>query len=322
MNNSEFNPNDVNQVNNNSTNNEPTMISSEEVTNVSTPPVNRFSMVSNYKDSLEKTMVFNPINQEQNVSNNQVVNNTPVITPINNQQNIVNPQEVVNNPVVVNPVENTSTMQQVDINNIATNGNEQDMINEPLKKVETNYSPPSKLKMILLILFFIILIGFVIFLPDINEFMAKFKANQNKQVDEVITTGRLLCSLESSTSNLDKSYDLVFAFSDSKLTRTDFTITTRGDATLDEATLDDLASTCEALAKETEKLDGVNIRCNYSNGKLIEKQSYQLTVLDPEKLSAAFIEAGGNNPEYQKDQDINIIEKNMNASGYKCVREK
>lgn len=195
------------------------------------------------------------------------------------------------------------------------------MINENLKKVEVNYTPPSKAKVVLLVLFFIFLIGFVLFLPDITSYIGKYKAGELNTTEEVITSGVLKCSLSTSTTNLDKNYDLDFYFTDSKLQKTSFSITTKGDATLDEETLDEYAATCKQLKENVEGMQGVIIQCDYTEGKLVETQTFDLAVIDSKELGAAFTEAGGNNPEYQYEQDIDRIERNMNASNYTCKRE-
>ena len=53
----------------------------------------------------------------------------------------------------------------------------------------------------------------------------------------------------------------------------------------------------------------------------MEKQSFVYADLDEEKLTAAYTEAGGTYPQYQNGQDMDSIEKNMNASGYSCERQ-
>ena len=79
---------------------------------------------------------------------------------------------------------------------------------------------------------------------------------------------------------------------------------------------------CKTLKESTSQLEGFNIRCDYSSGKLTETQVFELETIDTEKLTAAFTEAGGILPSYKYDQDIDSIETNMKASGYTCSREK
>ena len=83
-----------------------------------------------------------------------------------------------------------------------------------------------------------------------------------------------------------------------------------------------LALSCTQLEENLKCATGVYIRCDYTTGKLIETQTYDLANVDFESLNSAFSEAGGNNPEYQFGQDVDRIEKNMKAAGYTCTREK
>ena len=190
------------------------------------------------------------------------------------------------------------------------------------KKVQSEYKPPSKFKTFLLIIFFIGLIAFIMFLPEIKDYLEEFQNRGKTEENVKITTGKLKCNKKTNTKTLDKDYDLVFHFKDNKLEKTEFSITTRGDATSDEEELNGLASTCKQLEKEAESLNGLYVKCTLTTGKLEEIQSFDLSILDTEKLDAAFSEAGGNNPEYQYQQDMDKIEQSMNASGYTCVRER
>lgn len=289
-------------------------------------------MDNNNVNNNEQPTVVTPNNRFAISSDNNLVQNTvpvnsePIITtPVNPEpvvQNSVptNPEPVVQNTVPTNPepvIQNTNP--QMNIPNVNTPDSNA-IVNENLKKVEINYTPPSKFKVVLLVLFFIALLGFIIFLPDISSLVSKYRSGNIDDKEEVITTGRLECSLSTNTANLDKEYDAVFKFTDSKLERTEFVYTTRGDVTLDEETLDKLANTCKQLKENVKSMQGVTIQCNYSDGKLEEIQSFDLSVIDVDKLGSAFTEAGGTNPTYQYGQDIDKIESNMKASNYTCKR--
>lgn len=196
------------------------------------------------------------------------------------------------------------------------------MVNEDLKKVEIkDYTPPSRFKVFVLLLFFAGLVVFIIFLPQISSYIRNYGSDKYEKVDEVITTGKLICIMDTNTSDLDKEYEFDFSFVDSKLKRTKYIEYTRGDSTT-ELALDELAEKCKTLKEETSELEGVSIRCEYSDGKLTETQTFELETVDEEELNAAFTEAGGILPSYKYEQDIDDIEKNMKASGYTCEREK
>jgi len=251
--------------------------------------------------------------------NNDVLNSNTTEVPTITSQPVVTPSVSVTPEVPVTSVEPT----MINNNVMPTQDDPNAIVNENLKKVEINYTPPSKAKVVLLILFFIFLVGFIIFLPEINTMVNRLKAGDTGlEKEEDITTGKLICTLDTSTAKLDKSYYLTFNFTDSKLEKTNFVITTKGDITLDEETLNGLNDTCNQLKKNVSEISGVSVQCSYSDGKLVETQVFELKDLDSEKLDAAFTEAGGNNPEYQYGQDIDRIERGMNASGYTCKRER
>ena len=196
------------------------------------------------------------------------------------------------------------------------------MVNENLKKVEIkDYTPPSKFKVFILIVFFIGLVAFIIFLPDISSMISNYRSGAYNKQDEVITTGRLICNLSSTTTDLDKDYEFTFSFTDSQLKKTKYILNTRGDSTTEE-TLNKLDKDCRTLKESVASIDGVSVSCEYIEGRLTETQIFNLETIDSDKLTAAFTEAGGMLPSYTLDQNIDDIEKNMKASGYTCVREK
>ena len=264
---------------------------------------------------------------DNSVGNPQVQSQTQPQSPIQPQvQPQIQPLPTnVTNPVNVSTVSPTIQNASVSPSPSSVGGNQTDpgaVVNENLKKVEINYTPPSKFKIFLLIVFFILLLAFVIFLPEITEYMRKMQSGELNQGTEKITTGTLTCTLENHTTNLDKEYEVVFSFAVSKLEKMRITTITRGDITLDEATLDELNNTCTQLSKNVKKLKGIGVTCDYANGKLIETQNFELANVDADQLNAAFTEAGGTVPNYTYGQDIDSIEKNMNASNYQCSRTK
>ena len=266
--------------------------------------------------------IVNPV--VPNSGNNSIPNSstpvgassTPEVSPVVTE---VVPAPTVT-PTPVMPSQVASNGVSVDTSSPVSD-NSGAIMNENLKKVEINYTPPSKFKVFLMVLFFIFLLGFVIFLPDITSMVEKYKAGKNIIGEEKITTGKMICTLSNSTTNLDKNYELTFRFTDNKLEKTEFAITTRGDPTADEEELNKLASDCKQLSENVESLKGVSVRCEYSDGKLVENQKFDLANMDESGINEAFVEAGGNNPEYHAGQDIDQIERTMNASGYTCKRE-
>lgn len=282
--------------------------------------VNNGTGVNNIPDvnaDANKIPVVNPVASSEDVSQTVSPVGTTAGGSVQGNGVVGNPTPISNpNPVVPQNVVNSDVQ-----NSGGSTTTDNAILNENLKKVEINYTPPSKFKVFLMILFFVFLLGFVIFLPDITSMIGKYKAEKNNKGTEKITTGKMICTLKNSTTNLDKEYELIFSFTDNKLEKLNFSISTRGDPTADEETLDKLAATCKQLSESADHIKGIDVRCDYTNGKLVEQQKFDLANMDAESVNEAFIEAGGNNPEYSFGQDVDKIERTMNASGYTCHRE-
>lgn len=334
----------MNNENNNNLNNIPT---APVVGSIPTNMVNQVPTPVN--DTVPTTVVNQVPTQVYGPVSTAAVNQVPTPVPATVPTTVVNqvPSQV-NVPVqteieILQPVANTvqtqtvSTPQQVFINSqvstepvttppivgqaqVDPNG----MINENLKKVEIkDYTPPSKLKVFGLLLFFILLIAFIVFLPQISSMIRIYMsgANNPQPIEEVITSGKLVCSMTNNSMDLDKEYKFTFEFTDSKLKTTKYVSNIIGDSTA-ENSLDILAEKCNNLKENASELEGVSIRCNYTGNNLVESQYFELETLDTEKVNAAFTEAGGILPSYKIDQDIDEIEKNMKASNYTCQRQK
>lgn len=260
------------------------------------------------------------MNNDYNQNPNMVPNTNPVVVPTT--EPVTGPMimpEVVTTPVVM---ENPTIPPVMPVpTEISTDPNK--IVNENLKQVEIKeYTPPSKFKIVLLIIFFLLLVGFILFLPDITALIDKYKSGNINYTKEEITTGKLICTLSSNTTNLDKNYSWRFIFSENKLESVRMELTTRGDVTADKETLSEIAEKCKTLESETNSINGVTVRCDIYDDRVIETQSFNLEIIDDKELASAYSEAGGVNPGYKYNQDISIIEKNMNASGYSCKKEK
>jgi hypothetical protein len=298
----------------------------------------------NNNDLNQNTNSNDGINTNPNLNTNSNIGNTQPINQVSSSS-VVNDTLVQSNNTATSESSNTnpnnggvnvissssftiSTEVPASMTNIGNNSSDNlkrdtnDIDNEKLKHVEIEYTPPSKAKTILLVLFFVFLLGFIIFLPDIQSMVSKYKAGAYNTVDDTITTGKLECSLNSSTANLDLDYDRVFNFTDSKLEKATFTLVTKGDITLDEATLDELNVKCEQLATNVDSLSGISVSCSYKDGELTEKQVFTYSSVNMDEVDSAFSEAGGVLPTFEYQQDIDEIEKTMNAAGYTCSREK
>lgn len=271
----------------------------------------------------DKFMPVSDINQINQPVNENVQQPAVPTNNIENTQPIPQPVEPTN--VVVPPVQQVTPRTEIPpiVNNPQPQPDPNAMVNENLKKVEIkNYTPPSKFKTFLLVVFFILLIAFVIFLPEISS-MVRIYMNGNTQpeVKEVITTGELSCTMVSNTTDLDKEYEFLFTFVDSKVKTSKYFANTRGDSTTEDS-LNELSERCNHLKEITKDVEGFTVKCEYVEGKVMEKQTFDLEKLNTEKLDSEFTEAGGMLPTYNFDQDISEIETNMKYAGYTCERQK
>lgn len=180
--------------------------------------------------------------------------------------------------------------------------------------------PVSKFKYALMIVFFIFMFALVFFLPDITNYINIKKDLKAQENAPAITTGLLTCRLDRTTDIFNISYTAQFSFTDSKLNKLSYVTSTEGDAIVDSDQLDSLLSKCKLLQNEVDSLAGVKVSCNQSEGTVVETQDFTYSLINKESINSAYIEAGGVYPEFENEQNIDVIEKNMSASGYKCER--
>ena len=180
--------------------------------------------------------------------------------------------------------------------------------------------PVSKFKYALMIVFFIFMFALVFFLPDITNYINIKKDLKAQENAPAITTGILTCRLDRTTDIFNISYTAQFSFTDSKLNKLSYVTSTEGDAIVDSDQLDNLLSKCKSLQNEVDSLAGVKVSCNQSEGTVVETQDFTYSLINKESINSAYIEAGGVYPEFENEQNIDVIEKNMSASGYKCER--
>ena len=175
---------------------------------------------------------------------------------------------------------NPVTGEEVNMNALLGKPEEpvQPVVAEEPKNVEAEYKPPSKARIVLLVLFFIALIVFIAFLPDIQTMIALYKAGPTV-VEEITTVP-----------------------------------TTEAVTELNEQ--------CTNIKANVAKMSGISVSCEYENGLLTEKESFDYATYDAEEVSAAYTEAGGSMLEFQKDEDIDLIMTNMRQGGFTCNKEK
>ncbi|MBR1937276.1 MAG: hypothetical protein IJ842_06275 [Bacilli bacterium] len=285
-------------------------------------------------------------NHNNNINNNNQVNNGVNQVPVNNEPNVVgaapiNPNAVPADKFVFNqmPVQRISPDQiqaqaqpvqpqvQPQVQNVqpqmqpVQSGQPQGQPQMPQTQGQGNheYKPPSKFKVFMMLFFFVLLIVFVLFLPDIQMMVQKYIDGQNMD-DSKITSGKLECALNTSTNNLDKVYNDTFTFSDNKLLKASYEISTRGDSSEDEASLLEIYNTCQQLANDVSGVEGVTVNCSQLDDKIIERQFFELSVLDTSLIGSHFTEAGLTYPNFKYNEDMDKVESTMRQNGFNCQR--
>lgn len=188
-------------------------------------------------------------------------------------------------------------------------------------KPEKEYKAPSKAKTGAMIFFFICIIAFIVFLPEIESFI-RLNVLSKPPEEEVITSGTLVCTLEDNTANLTIERTREFAFTDNKLDSAKFTTVTKGDSVSDEETLNTTYEKCRSIKEGTDSLTGVNITCVQEEGKVHTTESFDFSKYDSEKVSAAYTEAGASMLEYDYQTNIDDIMTNMLRSEFNCEKQK
>jgi len=220
----------------------------------------------------------------------------------------------------MNPV----TGEEMNVKDLIGNKEEDKVDNEEkLKTVEVEYKPPGTFSTFLLIVFFVFLIAFVVFLPELEQSFSDYldKKNGGPIVRE-ITTGKLVCTLKTNTANLDKNYERIFNYENNKLKSSKLTTITRGDASLDEDTLTKLSDQCKEIKEGVEKLDGIQISCKLDADKLEEVEVFDYSKYDIDQVSQVYLDNGSSVLDLEEDADINIVMTTMRQSGYTCEKQK
>lgn len=195
-------------------------------------------------------------------------------------------------------------------------------VTDDKKEEVVDNSGPSKGKVFGLIIMFVGLLALVIFLPDISAYIETQKYLRSQPPAEEITTGTLECTMEDSSENLDYTYTFSFGFTDKKLTRLKSVSEIRGDVSLDEAELDKLKAECDLLNVIVKDLSGVSVSCKLANGLFTKSQTFNFSSIVVDDAITAYIEAGGQYPNYRNGDDIDSIEKDLLSANYTCKKVK
>lgn len=175
-------------------------------------------------------------------------------------------------------------------------------------------------------LFLFILFGgllvFILYIDQVKLYIDEWRKGGGGEEVQEITSGTLKCSSERQTSNMDYTYSATFEFRNKLLKTFTYNIEIRGDQELDAVALSALETECRLVEQYAGNLSGIDVSCSLESGLFRQKQIFTYDSIQREQAITAFVEAGGKYPEYKKDQNIDEIEKSMNAANYTCERIK
>ncbi len=176
---------------------------------------------------------------------------------------------------------------------------------------------PSKLKTFFAIILFLFFFAFVYFLPEITDYINLKKSEKNQTE---ITTGTLSCTQNKNTKTLDVNLTAVFTFVNNEITGLTYTQTSTGDKIADKEELEGLKQACVKLKEHIVGVEGISVVCGLNNGTNTTKQIIEYEKVDSDKVSTAYVEAGGIYPEFKKNEKISEVENKMASSSYKCEK--
>lgn len=287
-------------------------------------------------NNLNNNFNTNSTNNINNTNNTNVVNNPGTIN--NNVNTVPNINQTVNTPdvgVVNSSVSSTNSGVNVSGNDTipvspVNNQNSTEVLGPVANNSGTSsnnsndnyvYTPPSKYRYFLLIMFFFVLLGIIIFLPELTQ-IVNLKLSGGNNQPEVIVDGTLECTLKKTGTSLDVVFNAKFNYTDEKLDKLTFTTTTNGDSKQDSELFNENYNKCQLLKDSMTNISGIAIRCDLNSSSVATVEIVNYNTVDLTKATSAFAEAGGTFPEFESREDINKIEREMNASGYTCNKYK
>lgn len=260
-----------------------------------------------------------PVTPGPTITSDQDVKVMPVQSIPSNPSGSLNEQVKQVDTTLV--VENNVQPQEVN-QPVTQNTSNQEEIKSSVQSMESSEDPnnnkgPSTFAKIMTTLLFIFLFAFVYFLGDITNFINEKKLEKE---NAEIMNGKLICSNEKTTENLDVKISAIFTFENKQITGLTFTTTSTGDKTKDKEELEQLKEQCNLLKEEVTSYNGVSVVCSLNNGINSVKQIFDYSVLDVDSVRSAFVEAGGVYPQFQYKDDINSVESQMISSDYICEK--
>lgn len=276
----------------------------------------------------------NQTNEQNVVSNINVVNDTSTIPVVNDTQQEQTTQQAPQPQATNNSTSAKSTPKVVKVEHIKEVVKEvkpkDDNSNKSKVKDQPNDGTPQKEVVVkekggffgrfILFLFIIFLFAFVYYLPEISQYIEDYKKAKSGIEDGSMKSGTMTCTLtKDNKDNLSTIYETTFTYTKNKLKKTEQVTSykLKDDAT-STATLDESENECQELKSALTGVSGIDVSCSKTAVLQKTTQSIDYTKFNVEKVTTNIAEYKGFYPEFQLDQSVAGIRKNLEDAGYSC----
>lgn len=276
----------------------------------------------------------NQTNDQNVVSNINVVNDTSTIPVVNDTQQEQTPQQAPQPQVTNNSTSAKSTPKVVKVEHIKEVVKEvkpkDDNSNKGKVKDQPNDGTPQKEVVVkekggffgrfILFLFIIFLFAFVYYLPEISQYIEDYKKAKSGIEDGSMKSGTMTCTLtKDNKDNLSTIYETTFTYTKNKLKKTEQVTSykLKDDAT-STATLDESENECQELKSALTGVSGIDVSCSKTAVLQKTTQVIDYTKFNAEEVTTNIAEYKGFYPEFQLDQSVAGIRKNLEDAGYSC----
>lgn len=276
----------------------------------------------------------NQTNDQNVVSNINVVNDTSTIPVVNDTQQEQTPQQAPQPQVTNNSTSAKSTPKVVKVEHIKEVVKEvkpkDDNSNKGKVKDQPNDGTPQKEVVVkekggffgrfILFLFIIFLFAFVYYLPEISQYIEDYKKAKSGIEDGSMKSGTMTCTLtKDNKDNLSTIYETTFTYTKNKLKKTEQVTSykLKDDAT-STATLDESENECQELKSALTGVSGIEVSCSKTAVLQKTTQVIDYTKFNAEEVTTNIAEYKGFYPEFQLNQSVAGIRKNLEDAGYSC----
>lgn len=292
--------------NTNQTNNQnvvPNIIVSNDTTqNVNTVDDANATVVNEEDLSKTQEQVLQQPSKQSQISNSSS-SQTPKVVKVEYVKEIVKE---------VKPKENKKSVDNKEVNQ---NNNQSPTTNEVVVKEKGGF-----FGRLLLVLFIIFLFAFVYYLPEISKYIDDYKKAKSGVEDGSMKSGTMTCTLtKDNNDNLSTIYETTFTYTKNKLKKSEQVTSykLKDDAT-STTTLDESETQCQELKSALTGVSGIDVSCSKTAVLQKTTQVIDYTKFNADQVTTNIAEYKGFYPEFQLDQSIAAIRKNLEESGYSC----